>query len=156
MVEVYKKISTIVSDYIATMYPNKQKTIIGALSHLLGERISYYQFIKSDFIRSHADLQNELFNLNEKSEQRKNKGVYYTPEDVCKYIIWNSITMMLEPNNNRTYKESDAIDKIVAYPTDTITTLLTKKKFFDPTCGSGEFLINVFNNSGLFLILMIF
>lgn len=144
MVEVYKKISTIVSDYIATMYPNKQKMIIGALNHLLGERISYYKFVKSDFIRSHADLQNELYNLNEKSEQRKNKGVYYTPEDVCKYIIWNSITMMLEPNNNRTYKESDAIDKIVAYPTDTITTLLTKKKFFDPTCGSGEFLINVF------------
>lgn len=144
MIEIYKKISAVVSAYINTMPYNKQEVIYVALNHLLGTRISFYDFTTSDLTKNHTDLQNDLFKLNEKSEQRKNKGVYYTPEDVCKYIIWNSIIMMIEPDNSRTYKENDAINKMSTYSPDIITALLTKKKFFDPTCGSGEFLINVF------------
>ncbi len=144
MIEIYKTISAVVSAYINTMPQNKQEVICGALKDLLGERSSYYDFTKNDSVKNHSDLQNGLFKLNEKSEHRKNKGVYYTPEDVCKYIIWNSIVMMIDSDNNRTYKESDAIKKIATYSQDVISTVLIKKKFFDPTCGSGEFLINVF------------
>ena len=64
----------------------------------------------------YSDLEKQLFNINEKQTQRKEKGVYYTDNDVTEFIIDECIT-------NR--------DK---------TTFLAGS-IFDPTCGSGEFLL---------------
>jgi len=53
---------------------------------------------KKDFVQQEAgerigynDLQKKLANLNEKETDRKEKGVYYTPADVVRFIITNSI-----------------------------------------------------------------
>lgn len=65
---------------------------------------------------SYSDLEEQLFNINEKQVQRKEKGVYYTDNDVTEFII----------------------DECISHK-DEVTFLLSS--IFDPTCGSGEFLI---------------
>lgn len=141
---IYQQISEIVSAHINSMPKNTRSVVYHALAALLGDNIGNYDFTQIKAGKSNAELQAALYNINEKTEIRKNKGVYYTPEDVCKYIIWNSMLMMLDSNNHRTYKEEDAIRAITTYPCHIIESLITKKTFFDPTCGSGEFLLNVF------------
>ena len=141
---IYGQISGIVSAHISSMPEDMQSAAFNALSVLLGERAVNYDFKQVIACKSNAELQSALYNINEKTEIRKNKGVYYTPEDVCKYIVWNSMLMMLEGDNRRTYKEEDAVRAILKYPAHEIETFIEKKTFFDPTCGSGEFLLNVF------------
>lgn len=140
---IYNQISEIVSAHISSMEQKVHGVIRNALITLLGNNAEKYSFIESVDSKTNAELQISLSKINEKSEIRKNNGVYYTPEDVCKYIVWNSIIMMLDSDNHRTYKEKDAIDKVLQYPQETIQSLLVKKTFFDPTCGTGEFLLHV-------------
>lgn len=141
---IYKQISEIVSAHVNSIPENKQCAILDSLALLLGKRASNYDFTQVKFTKSNAELQNALYNINEKTETRKNKGVYYTPEDVSKYIICNSMLMMLDSDKKSIYKEEDVISAISQYPSDMIEMLISKKTFFDPTCGSGEFLLNVF------------
>lgn len=83
---------------------------------------------------SYEELQDLLSTLNEKETIRKNKGVYYTPADVVNFILTNSVKMAcgkLEPNNLH------VLDlKKIPY-----TTFCYKKTVYDPTCGSGVFLL---------------
>ena len=41
-----------------------------------------------------ASFQQNLEKINEKSEKRKGNGVYYTPEDVSSFIIFNSFNLL--------------------------------------------------------------
>ncbi|MBQ6979389.1 MAG: N-6 DNA methylase [Clostridia bacterium] len=143
-IDLKKSISEIVSAHINSMDNKIHGIINNALLSLLDENSAIYNFKKVERVISNLELQNSLSKINEKTEIRKNNGVYYTPEDVCKYMVWNSITMMLDPNNSCTFKEEDAVNTILRYPKELIESLLIKKTFFDPTCGTGEFLINVF------------
>jgi len=145
VMSIYQQISEIVSAHVNSMPEKTQDVVYNALNALLGENIANYDFTQTLRGKSNAELQNVLRGINEKTEIRKNKGVYYTPEDVCKYIVWNSMLMMLDSQNQRTYKEEDAVSEIVKFPDGIVQSLITDKTFFDPTCGSGEFLINVFN-----------
>lgn len=92
----------------------------GEISKILKEMNSFlsYEIILEDTENKllYSDLEKQLFNINEKQTQRKEKGVYYTDNDVTEFIIDECIT-------NR--------DK---------TTFLAGS-IFDPTCGSGEFLL---------------
>lgn len=65
---------------------------------------------------SYQELENSLFNINEKQTGRKEKGVYYTDNDITEYIVEECINHIGIPQ----YLE---------------------KRIFDPTCGSGEFLL---------------
>ena len=56
--------------------------------------------------------------LDEKNKKRKEFGVYYTPKDLCKFIISKMIN-----------REDNLFDK----------------KIFEPTCGNSEFLLEYFN-----------
>lgn len=117
---IYNQISEIVSAHISSMEQKVHGVIRNALITLLGNNAEKYSFVESADSKTNAELQISLSKINEKSEIRKNNGVYYTPEDVCKYIVWNSIIMMLDSDNHRTYKEKDAIDKVLQYPQETI------------------------------------
>lgn len=81
-------------------------------------------------------LQEKLSCLNEKTNARKKKGVYYTPTDVVDFIVTNAINMY--------YKKWDD-SKITNSLEDGIPIehLWSTLSFFDPTCGAGEFLIGV-------------
>lgn len=138
-----QQIGEIVSARINAMEQEVRDAIRNALCVLLGDRAEKYALhAEGNITLTNAELQARLSRINEKTENRKNKGVYYTPEDVCKYIVWNSILMMTDVDNDRTYRERAAIARVLQFPQNAIGSLIFRKTFFDPTCGSGEFLLN--------------
>lgn len=144
--EVVYKVNKIVVSYINNLSIQNRKAAIKALYILLNGNYNKYDLnLESTFsCDSNAKLQKVLFSINEKVDDRKLKGVYYTPEDVCKYIILNSIIMSIDKTNSRTYKEKEAINFILNSSNELIDFILFKNTFIDPTCGSGEFLVNLF------------
>lgn len=79
---------------------------------------------------SYKELDRLLSGINEKQKIRKVRGVYYTPEDVVRFILNNSALLL--------YKK--------AYGTGGLDEkekkeFASKKTVFDPTCGTGEFLV---------------
>lgn len=93
---------------------------------------------------SDNSFQKVLSNINEKSEKRKANGVYYTPNDVAKYIICNSIINRLIYDNENTHNYEDCIKILSTLSINKTNQLLYKLKIIDPTCGSGEFLLILF------------
>lgn len=119
--------------------------IISALKLLLNDQnqkydldLSYESFNKKD---PHK-IELKLSKFNENTKSRKNSGTYYTPADVTNYINLNTILMAILENNDKTYKDYKAMEKIISLDLEVIKELLFEKTFFDPTCGSGEFLVN--------------
>lgn len=94
------------------------------------------------------NFQNELEKINEKSSKQKNNGVYYTPEDVSSYIIYNSIYQLVLkeigqkylPANIETIKNNI---KHLINKYSKIRNLIINLKVLDPTCGTGAFLVKV-------------
>ena len=94
------------------------------------------------------NFQNELEKINEKSSKQKNNGVYYTPEDVSSYIIYNSIYQLIlrevgkkySPVNIETIKKNV---KDLININSKIKNFIINLKVLDPTCGTGAFLVKV-------------
>lgn len=83
---------------------------------------------------SYDEIQNILSSFNEKETKRKSNGVYYTPNDVVRFIYSNAIKSFhnnLKPTNLHVQDLNGIPYKKICYE-DTV---------FDPTCGTGEFLI---------------
>lgn len=94
-------------------------------------------------------FQYELEKINEKSIIQKSNGVYYTPEDVSEYIIYNCIYQLICNKIDKKYfpatvkairKEINSILK----KNSLIYDFILKLKVLDPTCGTGAFLIKAF------------
>lgn len=81
-------------------------------------------------------LQKFLSNFNENSSKRKDNGVYYTPLDLCNFINSNSIKLWCDKLNSQ---EFDGFN----YETIPYSKFCFKCTIFDPTCGSGEFLMSI-------------
>lgn len=137
-------VNDLIVDYININNLSCKSMISESLQALLnGNYTKYYlekQLTKNNV--NNVNLQKALSNINEKTDIRKQKGVFYTPEDVAHYIIWNSIIMHLNQENEKTYKENLALEFIKRQSTETIDKLLYQTSFIDPTCGSGEFLLS--------------
>lgn len=87
-------------------------------------------------IISYEEVQEILSSLNEKGSNRKNKGVYYTPKDVVRFILFNSVKMSFGKLTDRNLSEIELTNipyKMFCY----------NKSVFDPTCGSGAFLLEM-------------
>lgn len=83
---------------------------------------------------SYDDAQFMLSKLNEKEAIRKNKGVYYTPNDVVRFIVSNTVKSsfgVLEPDNIGN-------EDLNGIP---VKGFATSTSIFDPTCGAGEYLL---------------
>lgn len=76
------------------------------------------------------------------SQHRKEKGIYYTPMDVCEYIVCN--TIMLKYFGGGTIHKTDDFTHILNNEKD-IKNLLYTESFFDPTSGAGDFLLAILN-----------
>jgi len=86
-------------------------------------------------------LQKSLSKLNENQEGKKEKGVYYTPDDVCDFITANSFASLLI-KNHLIADTKRCINDILSLKKETLDDFLFKKTVFDPTSGSGEFLVS--------------
>lgn len=73
---------------------------------------------------------------------RKERGIYYTPRDVADYVVSNMIASNLL-SSNKMLNSHKALENIIALGNENILDLVFQKKFLDPTCGSGEFLISI-------------
>lgn len=72
--------------------------------------------------------------INEKESTRKNKGVYYTPDNVVRFILTNSIKLFfgkLRSNNLHIMDLNRISYSIFCYD----------KTLYDPICGTGVFLL---------------
>ena len=83
---------------------------------------------------SYEEVQEILSNINEKENIRKAKGVYYTPTDIVKFILFNSVKMVcgrLKPNNLHVLDLNG-----IPY-----NSFCFERTVYDPTCGAGVFLL---------------
>lgn len=84
--------------------------------------------------RTYEEIQRFLSTVNEKESIRKSNGVYYTANDVVRFIYSNAIKSLygnLKANNLHVQDLNGIPYKSFSY----------EKTVFDPTCGAGEFLL---------------
>ena len=124
--------------------------IRSALKILLDKNYKKYDFDTSingndiEFITD-ENFQYSLFKVNEKSNKQKINGVYYTADDVARYIICNSFLMKVQKNLGQTHNDKNCVAIFKNLNKKEKKDILYKYKIFDPTCGTGEFLINAIN-----------
>lgn len=127
-----------------TKYKNE---ILKAMNILLNGNYIKYDIENAIEINNKIELSDKAFqeilgHVNEKSNIRKLNGVYYTPNDVSKYIICNSFINKFYDNNEKMHNFDDGIKLL--NKVDNIEKIVFNTDVIDPTCGSGEFLVNVF------------
>lgn len=96
--------------------------------------INKFEFVRDYTLSSYEDIQKRLSSINEKEKSRKSKGVYYTPIDVVRFILINSIKSAcgkLRPNGLHVLDLNG-----IPY-----NSFCFNKSVYDPTCGAGEFLV---------------
>ncbi|MDR3206136.1 MAG: Eco57I restriction-modification methylase domain-containing protein, partial [Candidatus Methanoplasma sp.] len=112
---------------------HEQSMIVSALKILLNGSYTRYRFSNGELglIKnlSNDSLQALLSSMNERSETRKERGVYYTPVDVTAFIVKTCFNKYLEASQERHASRESACKG-----------LLFDATVFDPTCGSGEFI----------------
>ncbi len=84
--------------------------------------------------RTYTQVQDALSKINEKQSIRRSKGVYYTPNDVVRFILTNSIKASF--GKLTTANISDMSLDNIPY-----RSFCCDKTVFDPTCGAGEYLL---------------
>lgn len=123
----------ITNGYLNQNYSNSElKLIRDEISAVIGEPLIIDDSSNKPY--SYEEVQELLSSLNEKETIKKNKGVYYTPSDVVKFILINSVKMVcnrLKPDNLNVLDLKD-----IPY-----STFCNEKTVYDPTCGSGVFLL---------------
>lgn len=125
----------LVSNHICGKYNEREiKALFLELAMLIEP-----SYLKNDDLDSaaidYSTVQRRLSVINEKQSIRKKKGVYYTPIDLVNFIVRNTVKELygiLTPKNlsDASLEGVDAKD------------FCFKKTCYDPTCGTGEFLIN--------------
>ena len=129
----------IVYTYLSQKFAKKDLTkLCGALNKITEVTGHDYKKVNELITCSYEDVQDILSSINEKESIRKTKGVYYTPFDVVEFMLCNSIkasvnelksaTLHLLDLNGVPYKE-----------------ICVEKNIFDPTCGTGVFLLAALN-----------
>ena len=84
--------------------------------------------------RTYTQVQDALSRINEKQSIRKSKGVYYTPNDVVRFILTNSIKASFGKLTVANISDM-SLDNIP------YRSFCCNKTVFDPTCGAGEYLL---------------
>ena len=128
-----KNALSITNGYLIQNYSKSElKVISEEINILLGEQMNFTNDYESMY--SYEEVQEILSNINEKEGIRKAKGVYYTPSDIVKFILFNSVKMVcgkLKPNNLHVLDLNGISYSSFCYD----------KTVYDPTCGSGVFLL---------------
>lgn len=93
-----------------------------------------FEFMITQNDLGYKEVDDKLARINEKEVDRKKRGVYYTPCDVVKFIISNTVKVMYGLVDSKNISSQD-LSEIPAEDFGTNKTVL------DPTCGAGEFLL---------------
>ncbi|MCR3906963.1 MAG: N-6 DNA methylase [Tenericutes bacterium] len=140
-----KHISGLIVKQIQSENFEWKNELVNALEVLLNGHLEKYRFdlsIESKKRKESKKIEIDLTKFNEITNSRKSKGTYYTPQDLTNYITLNTMVMSLADDNQKTYKDYKALEMILSMEQSIVEELLHNKTIFDPTCGSGEFLVN--------------
>lgn len=131
--EVLTKISKLVMDYICREYDSLlAKEIIQLMESLT--KITFSTVVSDEVSVSYDNLQRELATINEVNSKRKQKGMFYTPCDVVNYIIRWTVGIHADETDVRKFFSND-------FENVDLQQFCYKETVFDPTCGTGEFLL---------------
>ncbi len=119
---------------------------VDILGHIFEQSISDIENLKAEFAGAQIDR---------KKSKRKREGVYYTPEQITRYIVEEAVGAYLNARFEE-LEQRHALDKIPASHTRRRTAaeiefwtdyrdVLRASRVLDPACGSGAFLIQVFD-----------
>jgi adenine-specific DNA-methyltransferase len=100
--------------------------------HILG---SIYERFLGKIVKTTA----KRVTIEEKPEVRKAGGVYYTPQYIVKYIVDNTVGKILNGEASPLLKGARGMDQGLT------PKQISKLRFADISCGSGSFLITVFD-----------
>jgi len=124
---------SITNGYLVQNYSKSElKVIREEIKNVLGKETDSIDGYSEMY--SYEEVQEILSNINEKEDIRKAKGVYYTPVDIVKFILFNSVKMVcgrLKPNNLHVLDLNGIPYSSFCY----------EKTVYDPTCGAGVFLL---------------
>lgn len=125
----------VVYHYLSQNYSREECKILGKELRDLAEaeNISFQMPERAERY-SYDMLQTMLASWNEKEKIRKSKGVYYTPNDVVSFILQNAFRLLagsLTPDGLGSGDFTETQDQ----------SFCLKKTVYDPTCGTGEFLL---------------
>ncbi len=126
----------LVYSYIVSRYATKDVADICAELKTIA-RIEDFDFntgCGKDSVYTYGQIQEMLSKINEKESIRKSKGVYYTPNDVVRFILTNSIKSSFGKLKDENITDMDLAD--IPYRSFCVT-----RTVFDPTCGAGEYLL---------------
>ena len=131
---------------------NKKNTILyedakASLEILLNGDFSSFSFDERFFresffnYESMEEFQKTLSRIHETSTNQKKDGVFYTPSDLCDYIVANSVLSIFDSEKNDYVSTEHAITLLLK--SGNANSFVFEKKVLDPTSGTGEFLVSV-------------
>lgn len=121
-----------------------EKEILFALHTLLNKHFVKYHLEQTLVKEPNFLLNNDTFQRIFSTCHRKEKGIYYTPAEVADYIISNTI-IANTISVDCMFSIDMALDILLQMGQEFVQKLVFQRNFFDPTCGSGEFLLSVIN-----------
>jgi hypothetical protein len=132
----------LVQQYIADSYDNHDTDLLcTSLFRICDiEARPKYQVsaIAKSIKQEYEGLQAALATINEKEDGRKNKGIYYTPTDVVRFITVNCIRGAFGLINCDNLSSTD-------FSRIPVREFCLEKTVLEPTCGAGEFLLAALN-----------
>lgn len=120
--------------YIQEVYSPKEVELICGELKSIARRDDFQCVEVASSKRTYTQVQDALSKINEKQSIRKSKGVYYTPNDVVRFILTNSIKASFGKLTASNVSDLN-LDNIP------YRSFCCGKTVFDPTCGAGEYLL---------------
>lgn len=122
--------------YLSMKYDSRD---LNVLTKILSDIVEIPDFVFSKTTKNpetYENLQEFLSTLNEKESIRKSKGVYYTPTDVVRFIIDNTI----KSSYDKLLTTGLHVMDLNGIP---YQSFCFDKRVLDPTCGAGEFILGM-------------
>ena len=114
----------------------KEGAVLNAVTTIIDQTID----INTKESLNSSDFQLYAASLNEKTSNRKSKGVFYTDDDVVKYIIGNTYLNYIHNEVQNVFPIDVCVREMLCSEKKDVDKLL-KASVFDPTCGTGQFLL---------------
>lgn len=146
-----QSISQAIINHIQNRYGNNvvyANNILSAIKRLLCLNLQDYDLPEKIIANNlfpeivEDDFQDTLSKINEKEARRKKEGVYYTDRDVTDFLASNTLFHFIQSSQSKVFGFKKALSKIKSLSVEEKRKLITASSF-DPTCGTGEFLLSV-------------
>lgn len=129
---------SLIFNYICSQYDKAEQSLILSELILFSDKFIDVTATTDTTNLTYESLQETLSKINEKQAIRKVRGVYYTPKDLVDFTVINTVKHyfgLLSINNI----DDLSLENIASEEFFFNTTI------FDPTCGTGEFLLSALN-----------